>query len=118
MSVLRRVRESEAIWVAADELRIEKGLPERSIGSIFEATIGLRIRNASYRKDVELTELEEITNQVATNDLRKMVNAGVLYQRGTKRGTYYVATEMLEGIRARVRADRQPIDATSLFSVS
>ncbi len=118
MSVLRRAHESEAIWAAADDLRSERGLPERSIGSIFEATIGLRIRNASYRKDVELTELEEITNQVATNDLRKLVNAGVLYQRGTKRGTYYVATELLAGIRERVRADRQPIDATSLFSVS
>jgi hypothetical protein len=82
---------------------------------LFDATIGLRIRNASYRRDVELGELEEITNQVATNDLRKMVDAGLLYQRGSKRGTHYVATEILEAIRDGVRANREPIDASSLF---
>lgn len=117
-SVLRRVKESEAMWLAVEDLRLEKGLPERCIGSLFEATIGLRIRNASYRKDVELVELEEITNQVATNDLRRMVDAGLLYQRGSKRGTFYVATEMLESIRKRVRADRAPIDASSLFTIA
>jgi len=115
-SVLRRVRESEAIWAAVDDLREDKGLPERSIGSLFDATIGLRIRNASYRRDVELVEMEEITNQVATNDLRKIVDAGLLRQRGSKRGTYYVASDDLVAIRERVRANRPPIDATSLFS--
>jgi len=114
-SVLRRARESEQIWVAVDELRRDKGLPERSVGSLFDATIGLRIRNSSYRRHVELAELEEITNQVATNDLKKMVNAGLFYQRGSKRGTYYVRTEILEAIRDRVRADRQRLDASSLF---
>lgn len=114
-SVLRRARESEQIWVAVDELRRDKGLPERSVGSLFDATIGLRIRNSSYRRDVELAELEKITNQVATNDLKKMVNAGLLYQRGSKRGTYYMRTEILEAIRDRVRADRQRLDASSLF---
>jgi Fic family protein len=115
-SVLRRVRESEAIWLALEELRSGNGLPERSLGSLFDAAIGLRIRNASYRKDVELVELEEITNQVATNDLRRMVEAGLINQRGSKRGTYYVASDALTDIRKRVRADRQPIDATSIFS--
>ncbi len=116
MSVLRRAHESEAIWVAIEELRTEKGLPERSIGSLFNATIGLRIRNASYRKDVELVEQEEITNQTATNDLKRMVNAGLLIQKGSKRGTYYIGSPDLELIRHRVRADRQPIDDSELFT--
>lgn len=117
-SVLRRVRESEAIWVAVDDLRASKGLPERSIGSLFDAAIGLRIRNASYRRDVELVELEEITNQVATNDLRKIVDAGLLQQLGSKRGTSYIASHALTEIRERVRADRKPIKATSLFKAA
>jgi Fic family protein len=115
-SVLRRARESEAIWARLDDLRESKGLPERSVGSLFDAAIGLRIRNASYRKDVELVELEEITNQVATNDLRKMVDAGLIDQRGSKRGTYYVASSVLTQIRESVRANREPIDATSIFA--
>lgn len=118
VSVLRRARESEAIWVAVDELRNEKKIAARSMGSLFDAAIGLRIRNASYRRDVELVELEEITNQVATNDLRKMVNAQLVEQRGSKRGTYYVASPELAAIRERVRADREPIDATSLFATT
>jgi Fic family protein len=115
-SVLRRARESEKIWLAVEELRQDKGLPARSVGSLFDATIGLRVRNASYRRQVEQAELEEITNQVATNDLRKMVDAGLLYQRGSKRGTYYVRTEILEAIRNRARAGREPIDAGALFA--
>jgi len=115
-SVLRRARESESIWRTVDELRERRKLPPRSIGSLFDAAIGLRVRNASYRKDVELVEQEEITNQVATNDLRKMVDAGLIEQRGSKRGAYYVASNELAAIRKTVRADREPIDATSLFA--
>jgi len=115
-SVLRRARESESIWRTVDELRERRKLPPRSIGSLFDAAIGLRVRNASYRKDVELVEQEEITNQVATNDLRKMVDAGLIEQRGSKRGAYYVASDELAAIRKTVRADREPIDATSLFA--
>jgi len=99
-------------------LREGRKLPPRTIGGLFDAAIGLRIRNASYRKDVELVELEEITNQVATNDLRKMVNAGLVEQRGSKRGTFYVASEELAAIRERVRANREPIDASSLFAAA
>lgn len=115
VSVLRRARESERIWVAVDELRGANGLPERAVSSLFDAAIGLRIRNASHRKDVELTEQEEISHQVATNDLRAMVRAGLVNQRGSKRGTYYVAAKALVEVRERIRADRQPIDAGSLF---
>lgn len=118
VSVLRRARESEEIWAAVDELRASKGLPERSTGSLFEATIGLRIRNASYRRDVELVEGEEITNQVATNDLRKLVEAGLVIQRGSKRGTHYVASDELAAIREKARAGRRPIEATSLFATA
>jgi len=66
---------------------------------------------------IKLTELVEISNQVATNDLRAMVKAGLIAQRGTKRGTYYVAAEPLVGVREKIRADRQPIDAGLLFDI-
>lgn len=117
VSVLRRARESERIWVAVEELRQARRLSERTIGSLFDAAIGLRIRNASHRKDVELTEGEQISHQVATNDLRTMVRAELIDQRGSKRGTYYVAADSLVEVRERIRAGRQPIDANSLFDV-
>jgi len=114
-SVLRRVRESERIWSALDELRQRHRLPERTITALFDATIGLRVRNSSYRLTLA-GQSEGISNQVATGDLRAMVAAGLLDQLGAKRGTYYRAAEPLRQILAEARADRTPIDASSLFA--
>ncbi len=117
VSVLRRVRESERIWQEVDALREARGLSPRTMASLFDAATGLRIRNSSHRKAVELAEGEAISNQVATNDLGAMVQAGLVSQRGAKRGSHYVATEPLTEIAEKVRADREPIDASALFEV-
>jgi Fic family protein len=116
MSVLRRVRESERMWTALEAL-IEgrRGLPERAIQALFDATLGLRVRNASYRSVLKRFGAEEVSHQVATSDLRALVDAGLLEQHGKKRGTYYVAGEPLAEIRSRARERRQPLDASSLF---
>lgn len=113
-SVLRRVRESEKIWVEVEALVAKARLQERSIMALFEAAIGLKIRNASYRASLRLVE-DEISNQVATTDLRAMVQAGFLIQKGKKRGTYYEAETPLVEIRNRIRSNRRPLDAESLF---
>jgi Fic family protein len=114
-SVLRRIRESERIWVAVDELREQHGLSERVVSSLFDAATGLRIRNSSHRKSVEMAELVEISKQVATNDLGAMVRAGLLRQRGSKRGTYYEAADALAGAREQIRDTSPLVDAGSLF---
>ncbi|MGE5280928.1 MAG: Fic family protein [Chloroflexota bacterium] len=118
MSVLRRVRESEKIWEELEAVLAEKrSLPERAIRALFDATLGMRVRNSSYRSVLKRFASEEVSNQVATGDLRAMVDAGLLEQHGKKRGTYYVAAPPLVEIRERVRRDRKPIDAGSLFAV-
>ncbi|HST69739.1 MAG TPA: Fic family protein [Solirubrobacterales bacterium] len=116
MSVLRRVRESERMWSDLEALlEIRRDLPERSIQGLFDATLGLRVRNASYRSVLKRFAAEEVSHQVATSDLRALVEAGLLKQHGKKRGTYYVAAEPLNEIRIRARERRQPLDASSLF---
>jgi Fic family protein len=117
MSVLRRARESERMWADLETLLEQRrGLPERSIQGLFDATLGLRVRNSSYRSVLKRFGSEEISHQVATNDLRALVEAGLLEQHGKKRGTYYMAAERLEEIRSRARERRRPLDASSLFS--
>jgi Fic family protein len=116
-NVLQRIRESEQIWVAIDDLRVERGLPERVLASLFDAATGLRIRNSSHRKSVQLTELEEISKQVATNDLGAMVRAGLITQRGSKRGTYYEAADPLLEIQHRAVELGPPVDTGSLFDI-
>jgi predicted HTH transcriptional regulator len=112
---LRRVQESEELWSKLDKLREKHRLPERTISALFDTAIGLRIRNSSYRSTLRANE-EEISNQLATGDLRAMVEAGLLRQLGAKRGTYYQAAEPLQEIAAGVRSNRKVLDASSLFA--
>ncbi len=116
-SVLRRVREAEAIWMAVDELRERHKLHQRVLPSLFDATISLRLRNSSYRSNVEAFEGEEISNQVATKDLRTLADLELLERTGIKRGTFYTASPALREIRERIRSGREPIDASGLFDV-
>lgn len=113
-SVLRRVRESERIWAELEDLTAQNKLADRALAALFDATIGLRIRNSSYRAALEAGE-EGISNQVASIDLRSMVRAGLLEQKGQKRGTFYVAAEPLREMRSRLTTGRQPIDTSQLF---
>jgi Fic family protein len=115
-SVLRRLQESEAIWMYLEDACEERRLPPRALSALFDATIGLRVRNASYRAALRLWD-EEITNQSATDDLRAMVRAGLLERFGARRGTYYQAAAPLRAILAEVRANREPLDARALFTV-
>lgn len=116
-SVLRRVRESERIWYHIEELVDQRRLPERSVAALFDASIGLRVRNAGYRALLRRTWGEEISHQVATTDLRAMVIAGLLDQHGAKRGTYYSASTELRQLRAEMLRRRTPISAEGLFTV-
>jgi len=113
-SVLRRVRESERIWGELEVLIAQHKLTDRTLVALFDATLGLRIRNSSYRAALEAGG-EAISNQVATIDLRSMVRAGLMEQKGQKRGTFYIAAEPLREIRSRLTAGRQPIDTSRLF---
>jgi Fic family protein len=115
-SVLRRIRESELMWTGVEQLMAEHRLPDRALAALFDAVIGLRVRNGIYRATL-LDWDEGISNQTATSDLRAMVNAGLLKQHGVKRGTYYMAGEPLIEIRRSVRESREPIDASGIFEV-
>jgi Fic family protein len=115
-SVLRRVQESEALWSRLDLLRQTHRLPERTISALFDATIGLRVRNSSYRSTLR-SYGEEISNQLATGDLRAMVQAGLIRQLGAKRGAYYRAADPLAELAADVQRNRQQLTASSLFAV-
>lgn len=114
MSVLRRVRESERIWTEIESLVEQSKLPARSMGALFDATLGLRVRNSGYRSTVKQNG-EEISNQLATLDLRAMAKTSLLEQRGKNRGSYYVSGPPLVEIRNRIRKGRQPVDTSKLF---
>lgn len=108
-TMLRRIRESSRMWSELELLVDKQGLPERSIMALFDAMVGLRVRNATYRAYFQDTP-EEITEATASRDLRALVAADLLEATGEKRGRHYVARPGLRSIfetvvRSRVHED-------------
>ncbi len=83
--------------------------------ALFDAAIGLRVRNATYRSYFTGGS-DEITDLTAGRDLRLLVEADLLEPRGQKRGRFYVARPGLARIRADVMALRDKRDDSDPFT--
>jgi Fic family protein len=114
-TMLRRVNESERIWLEVERLVSRKRLPERTVVALFDATIGLRVRNVTYRSYFE-DGPDEITEATASRDLRQLVDADLITPRGEKRGRYYVARPELASIREVVVSMRDKRDDSDPFA--
>ncbi len=114
-TMLRRVHESERMWSELERLVSMRRLPERTIMALFDATIGLRVRNATYRSYFK-DGPEEITEVTASRDLRQLVDANLLAPKGERRGRYYVARPELVNIRRMVISMRNKRDDSDPFA--
>jgi Fic family protein len=96
-TLLRRAREMEKLWNMLEaEVRARK-LPDRIMLALSDAAVGFRVRNATYRPVAEISE------QVASRDLKMAVDAGLLKAHGERRGRFYVASADLQVIRHRTQ---------------
>jgi Fic family protein len=111
-TMLRRIHESERLWASLDDLASRKRLNERLLTLMFDAAIGLRVRNSTYRA----MNNDEISEGVATRDLKALVDHDLLEPHGEKRGRYYTATEELRAVWERIVADRPRRDSTDPFA--
>jgi Fic family protein len=102
-TVARRVEEAGTTWVELEGLRMQHGLPERSLEAMFDAVLGYRVRRASYLKRAGVTE------QTATRDLAALAAEGILTAHGNGRGRYYAAGEPLAKLQQLRRARRAPL---------
>jgi len=96
----RRIKESERLWDDLENLVGKLGLPERTLGPLYDAAMRFRVRNGTYRAVLADTE-DAITEQVASRDLRQLTSANLLIAHGAARGRYYVATKELADLRRR-----------------
>jgi Fic family protein len=117
-TILRRVQEAEQLYVACGELAARSGLPERTAGALAEAAYGLRIRNATYRAIIDVTEGETLSDLTASRDLRALVEADLLQPIGERRGRYYVAEPRLREVREQIRRTRPEKDASDPFTLA
>ena len=91
-----RVKEADRIWESISRLRSEAGLGERNMGSMYNAAVGFRVRRSDH------IDYADVSERVATSDLRRLVESGFLEAVGERRGRYYVAS-----YRLRALADRR-----------
>ncbi len=104
---LRRITEYEELWRRCAEQAGGAGLPERVVGGLMDAALGLRLRNGSYRKLTVQTAGEEVSEQTAGRDLKAMVGAGLLGTVGERRGRYYVGTDEVKAAWTAIRERRE-----------
>lgn len=115
---VRRIQETERLYVSCCDLAEKRGLPERSAGALAEAALGFRLRNPSYRSVMEVTFGEEISDLTASRDLRAIVEAGLFEAIGRSRGRYYVAKPILKDEYRRIREDRAPREVDDPFQIA
>lgn len=99
-SLLRRTTEMQVLW---DELEREAQrlkLHERTLPALADAAMGLRLRNSGYRKQAEVSE------EVASKDLRTLVERGLLAPQGERRGRHYIATPALQALGQKAARSR------------
>jgi Fic family protein len=83
------------MWSEMEKIRKANGLPERTEGVMMDAAFNYNVRNARYRQD------NEISDVVASRDLKRMSDLGLLMPVGEKRGRYYIAAEPLKKVHDR-----------------
>jgi Fic family protein len=95
---LRRTREIEKLWDALEAEIRRRGLPDRTIFALADAAMGLRVRSSTYR-----AAAREISPQVASRDLKLLVEKKLLHPKGERRGRVYVGSPAIKALREAIR---------------
>jgi Fic family protein len=107
-TLLRRNEEYEQLFAKITTLANTHKLNERTHLALFDAALGFKVTNPRYRTDTDVSEL------VASRDLKKLSDLGLLEPVGEKRGRYYRASEELRKARAATRLPRVTADPYEL----
>lgn len=99
-TLLRRTQEIQKLWELLEAEIAQHGLPGRVILALADAAVGYRVRNATYRP------IAEISDHLASRDLKMAVDRGFLLPKGERRGRYYEASPHLREVRARTRESK------------
>lgn len=109
-TLLRRNEEYGLVYVDLERAVKDRGLPNRTALGLLEAAFGTRVRNASYRISTD------ITGNLASRDLKQLVDAGLLESKGEKRGRHYVAAGPIREIRERNRRPKGVDDPFAIYA--
>lgn len=103
--VLRRGQQMSIVWQRIQVEIIEKrGLKPRMMFGLADAAFGIRVTNSLYRR------YEDLSDQVALQDLTKLVNEGLLEPHGERRARYYVGGYALRNMWEESHQKRKETD--------
>lgn len=103
-TLLNRTAEFEKMYSELEELVEKYGLQERTTLALLQAATLGRVRNSSYRVSAD------ISNNLASRDLKNLADAGLIAPQGEKRGRYYAPNEQIKEIRRRSKFSRSNDD--------
>ena len=115
-TMLVRIKETERLWVDLERLVRERGFPERMLLPLYDATMGFRVRNATYRASLEDALEGQITEPTASKDLQRLVEGDLLVPHGQKRARFYTASDRVMDIRRALVAGRDRRDDADPFA--
>jgi len=95
---------TQRVWNEIEQLLLSQGLDERSLPTLVNAAFGYKIRRSNYMLEAEVSE------QVASRELRVLVDKGLLSAEGETRGRTYTASPMLSSIYLRSYERRTNVD--------
>lgn len=96
-ALVRRTSEIANLYEALEAEVLKRGLPERLTFALADAAQRYKVRNSTYRT------IAGIPEQLASRDLKLLVDAGLLFAEGEKRGRYYVAAPSVLELYDRIK---------------
>jgi len=85
----------ENLWAEAEMLCRARGLHERTIQLVVDAMIGNKIRNSAHRS------FANISDNLASRDLKSLVDARLLVPQGRNRGRFYEGSPVIKAVADR-----------------
>jgi Fic family protein len=102
--LLQRSRMTQRTWNEVEALLQRKKVNERALPALVDSAFGYRIRRSNYMASAEVSE------QVASMELRLLVDLGFLIAEGETKGRLYRASDKLREIYLRNYEPRSTVD--------
>jgi Fic family protein len=102
--LLQRSRMTQRIWDELEQMLRRKRVNDRALPAIADAAFGYRIRRSHYMKSAVVSE------QVASRDLKELVDKGLLIGEGETRGRIYDGSPLIREVYLRNYEVRTNVD--------
>jgi Fic family protein len=112
VTLVKRNREVADVWDKISGIIRRLSLPERVEAALMDAAFGYRVTNSRYRS------VNQISEVVASRELKRLTEAGLLVPYGEKRGRYYLASPSLRAIRDGSRDLKRAADPYELVQAA